>query len=54
MKTRNKMRVVTKYTKDDIEMINDYPMEDNPEAEALREKYKFYCPICLRYFNKML
>lgn len=29
-------------------------MEDSKEAQELRDKYKFYCPICLRYFNHML
>ena len=38
----------------------DYQMEDIdhcdflPDESEARAKYKYYCPICLRYFNVML
>ena len=40
---------MTKYKREEIEFC-EYQEEDR---EA-RHKYKFYCPICLRYFTHML
>ena len=54
MKERNRVRITTVYNKKDIECINTYPLEDTPEDQAQRDKFKYYCPICLRYFNHML
>ena len=28
--------------------------DEQPEEREERHKYKFYCPICLRYFTHML
>jgi len=39
----------SKYEMEDIDYCDFIP--DDPEA---RKKYKYYCPICLRYFNTIL
>ena len=44
------MRIKTEVAKKDIEYRDDYPDHDKVE----RLKFKYCCPICLRYFNKML
>lgn len=54
MKERNLVRINTKFQKNDIEFIETYPCEMTDEAQQLRDKHKYYCPICLRYFNHML
>ena len=41
--------MTTKYKKEDIEFC-----EYLPEERELRYRYKFYCPICLRYFTHMV
>ena len=48
------VRINTVYQKAQIECLEVYPVEDTDEAQMLREKFKYYCPICLRYFNHML
>ena len=43
-----------------IQMKSEYQIEDvdcvdfMPEDKKGQEKYKYYCPICLRYFNVIL
>ena len=54
MTERNQVRINTIHQKSDIEFIDAYPLEDTDEAQELRDKFKYYCPICLRYFNHML
>jgi hypothetical protein len=54
MKERNLVRINTNYQKSEIEFIDCYPTDDTDEAQKMRDKYKYYCPICLRYFNHML
>ena len=54
MKERNQVRINTNFQKHDIEFIDNYPIEETEEGQLLRDKFKFYCPICLRYFNHML
>jgi hypothetical protein len=51
---RNLVRITTDFQKNDVQAIDQYPFDDTPEAEELRKTYKFYCPICLRYFNHIL
>ena len=43
------MRVRSKVSKDEVEYRDEYPK--NKEE---REIFKYACPVCLRYFNKML
>ena len=43
------MRIKTNYTKKDVLFKEDYPTD--PSEKAI---YKYCCPICLRYFNKIL
>ena len=43
------IELVTSVTKGDIEFVEFYPAEREE-----RFKFRYYCPICLRYFNHML
>ena len=43
------IELVTSVTKSDIEFVEFYPAEREE-----RFKFRYYCPICLRYFNHML
>jgi predicted ATP-dependent protease len=54
IKDRNKVRINTSYLKDQIEFVEEYPLEETEEDRNLRKIYKYYCPICLRYFNHIL
>lgn len=54
MKERNKVRISTNYQKSDVHWLDEYPMNQNEEDRQLRKEYKYYCPICLRYFNHIL
>ena len=54
MKERNLVRIKTNYQKNEVHFLDEYPSADTPEDQALRDKFKFYCPICLRYYNHML
>ena len=49
VRARNKVRIKTKVSKKEIQFKDDFP-----EKESERHVYKYCCPICLRYFNKML
>jgi hypothetical protein len=51
---RNKVRISTAVNKKDVRFMDEYPADDCSEHRELRKVYKFYCPICLRYFNHML
>ena len=44
------MRIKTKISKKDVKVRDYYPINDPVE----RKVYKYYCPICLRYFNTIL
>lgn len=54
IKDRNKVRINTSYLKDQIEYVDEYPIDETEEDRNLRKIYKYYCPICLRYFNHIL
>ena len=54
IKDRNTVRINTSYLKDQIEYMEEYPLEETEEDRNLRKIYKYYCPICLRYFNHIL
>jgi hypothetical protein len=54
LKARNQVRINTKYTKREILCINDYPEGWSYDAIEKRKEFKYYCPICLRYFNHIL
>ena len=41
------MRVTSTVNKQDLKWVDEYSLE---EADI----YKFYCPVCLRYFNHIL
>mgnify|MGYP000152945795 CR=1 FL=1 len=42
------------FAKSEVEAITDYPSGWDEDAIASRNKFKYYCPICLRYFNHIL
>lgn len=48
------MRINTIYLKKDVECVDHYPIGNSPEDIANRDIFKYYCPICLRYFNHIL
>ena len=49
IRKRNKVRIRTKYSKNEVKCVDEYP------REALQQQvYKYCCPICLRYFNLIL
>ena len=50
MRQRNKVRIRTKISKKEVQCRDYYPA-DHPEE---RKVFKYYCPICLRYFNTVL
>jgi len=50
IRERNKVRIKTKINKKDVQVRDFYPA-DNPEE---RKIFKYYCPVCLRYFNTIL
>lgn len=54
LKDRNKVRISTIYQKNDIDYVDEYPSGHNDEERRKRDIYKYYCPICLRYFNHIL
>jgi hypothetical protein len=54
LKKRNKVRITTKYSKKEIECRNEYPAGWDEQACDDRKVFKYYCPICLRYFNHIL
>lgn len=43
------MQLSTKYAESDVKCVDLQPSEREE-----RHKYKYYCPICLRYFTHML
>jgi hypothetical protein len=54
LKDRNKVRISTIYQKNDIAYVDEYPAGESEEDRVKRDIYKYYCPICLRYFNHIL
>jgi len=50
IRARNKVRIKTKINKKDVQVRDYYPSHDKVE----RKLFKYYCPICLRYFNTIL
>lgn len=44
------MRISTNFSKKEIEYVDEFPADD----AAKRLKYKYNCPICLRFFNTIL
>lgn len=50
IRERNKVRIKTKMSKNSIMVRDYYPANDPVE----RKIFKYYCPICLRYFNTLL
>ena len=54
IKDRNKVRINTNFMKDQVEYVEEYPLGENEDDRQLRKIYKYYCPICLRYFNHIL
>jgi hypothetical protein len=54
LKDRNKVRISTIYQKNDIGYVDEYPAGESEEDREKRDIYKYYCPICLRYFNHIL
>jgi len=50
VRDRNKVRIKTKINKRDVQVRDYYPAHDPVE----RKEFKYYCPICLRYFNNIL
>ena len=50
IRERNKVRIKTKVNKKDVQIRDYYPAHDRAE----RKIFKYYCPICLRYFNTIL
>ena len=49
IRARNKVRIKTSISKADVKCVDDYPT--NVEEQ---EVFKYYCPVCLRYFNTIL
>lgn len=49
IRIRNKVRIKTSISKNDVRFVAEYPSEQHEQA-----LYKYCCPICLRYFNLML
>ena len=47
---RNKVRINTNVAKNSVMVRDHYPADDPVE----RKIFKYYCPICLRYFNTIL
>ena len=47
MLLRNKMRVRTRVDKESVKCSLDL-------SPAIEGEFKFYCPVCLRYFNHIL
>lgn len=41
--------MTTKFAEADIKFV-----DEQPEVREERYKFKYYCPICLRYFTHML
>jgi len=50
IRERNKVRIKTNIYKKDVKIRDIYPANDPKE----RKIFKYYCPICLRYFNTIL
>ena len=50
IRERNKVRIKTNINKRDVKARDFYPIDDPLE----RKIFKYYCPICLRYFNHIL
>ena len=50
IRERNKVRIRTKVSKQSIMTRDYFPANDPVE----RKIFKYYCPICLRYFNTLL
>lgn len=48
------MRIRTKYKKKHVSYRVEYPSGWNDSAVEERKVFKYYCPICLRYFNHIL
>jgi hypothetical protein len=54
LKDRNRVRINTNFAKSEIDCIDIFPTGNNEADRKIRKDYKFYCPICLRYFNHIL
>ena len=54
MKEVNKIRVATKFARAQIQCRDEYPTGWSQEQVEERQMFKYYCPICLRYFNHIL
>ena len=50
VRERNKVRIRTNISKRDVHYRDFYPANNADE----RKVFKYYCPICLRYFNTIL
>lgn len=50
IRERNKVRIRTQISKKDVLVRDYYPVHNKEE----RKIFKYYCPICLRYFNTIL
>ena len=49
IRARNKVRIKTKINKKDVLGIDNFPTDKQQQ-----QVYKYYCPICMRYFNNIL
>lgn len=54
LKDKNKVRIKTNYQKCDVMCIEELPLGHSEQEVNQRQVYKYYCPICLRYFNHIL
>ena len=54
LQIRNKVKIFTQFKKNDLETRDEYPCGLDEEGEKERQEFKYYCPICLRYFNQIL
>ena len=43
------LQLETQYQEEDVKFV-----DMQPDVREERHKYKYYCPICLRYFTHML
>ena len=54
LQSQNKMRIQTKHKREEVVFKEEFPLGWSDEARVERALFKYYCPICLRYFNQIL
>lgn len=54
LKSTNHMRIKTRIKRKHIQFKDEFPSGWSDHAVEARKVFKYYCPICLRYFNHIL